>query len=353
MEQNSAMERLVHRVRGIVERGERIAPADARSLFSLHDLNFFSRLASVARERRYGRDGRFSAYETLEIGVLSSAEVGDLLACMEETTDVVIQPAGGRSFSLKEWCEGVAEHVGPKGNRKQFVRLDPVDLVPLLGDRDGMSEIIETLGGGEFCQISGAAPFGEDELWSRHASLLDFEPWIATQKMLIGLGLACDASVVYHDDTDLDRVVHQMTIVRELQDETGGFRRFLPLPYTAEGYADELHRKTPGAAMTLKMSAISRLFFDNIDHIASPIRMIAPEIAFVALSHGADTIDLGYRASDAEPRSEGGIDLTVVDPGGAGPQDPLRFVEERILESRYRPVPVDAAGRAFRLVETP
>ncbi len=55
------MDKLLHRVRGMVERGERISTADCRGLFDLHNLNEFSKLARVVRERRYGKDAFYRA----------------------------------------------------------------------------------------------------------------------------------------------------------------------------------------------------------------------------------------------------------------------------------------------------
>ena len=62
-------------------------------------------------------------------------------------------------------------------------------------------------------------------------------------------------------------------------------------------------------------------------------------------------MDAGYRASDAEPNEPLGIELAVVDSTGAEKFDFLRFVEERIIESRFHPVPVDANGERLRMVD--
>ena len=82
-----------------------------------------------------------------------------------------------------------------------------------------------------------------------------------------------------HVETAADRVEH-MTMLRELQDETGGFLTFIPLAYHPDHneLGEELGRV--GTATTgyedLRSIAIGRLYLDSIPHVKTHWPMVTP-----------------------------------------------------------------------------
>ena len=91
-----------------------------------------------------------------------------------------------------------------------------------------------------------------------------------------------------HVETIEDRIDH-LTQLRVLQDETGGFTGFIPLPYQPENNAIPVtHPPTGNDA--LRTIAISRLFLDNFDHITAYWVGLGMKLAQVALSYGADDL---------------------------------------------------------------
>ncbi len=94
--------------------------------------------------------------------------------------------------------------------------------------------------------------------------------WVRIITEAHGLGIRTTATIMYgHCETDEDRVRH-LAILRDIQDETGGFTEFVPLSF--------IHMNTPlfraGNARAgatgredLLMVAISRLFLDNFKNI--------------------------------------------------------------------------------------
>lgn len=91
-----------------------------------------------------------------------------------------------------------------------------------------------------------------------------------------------------HVETIEDRLNH-LTQLRTLQDETGGFTGFIPLPYQPENNAIPV-TQPPTGNEALRTIAISRLFLDNFDHITAYWVGLGMKLAQVALSYGADDL---------------------------------------------------------------
>jgi cyclic dehypoxanthinyl futalosine synthase len=96
-----------------------------------------------------------------------------------------------------------------------------------------------------------------------------------------------------HVETLEERVEH-MRRIRELQDETHGFRAFISWTFQRDG--NRLDDKVPEEARPtsfdyLLTQAVSRIYLDNVDHIQSSWVTQGMKIGQVALGFGAD--DLG------------------------------------------------------------
>src|ERR671936_1977855 len=85
-----------------------------------------------------------------------------------------------------------------------------------------------------------------------------------------------------------------MRRIRDLQDETGGFRAFFSWTYQDDG--NRLRKKVPPDLRPtsfdyLLTQAVSRIYLDNVPHIGSSWVTQGKKIGQVALQFGAD--DLG------------------------------------------------------------
>src|SRR5713101_6957928 len=90
-----------------------------------------------------------------------------------------------------------------------------------------------------------------------------------------------------------DRVEH-MRKIRELQDDTHGFRAFISWTFQSDGnrLADRVPRDAmPTSFDYLLTQAVSRIYLDNVDHIQSSWVTQGIKIGQVALAFGAD--DMG------------------------------------------------------------
>ncbi len=103
------------------------------------------------------------------------------------------------------------------------------------------------------------------------------------------LGIPTNATMLYgHVETYEERVDHLLKL-RTLQDETGGFQVFIPLPYWPNG--TRLGGKRTSSVDDLKTIAISRLFLDNFEHIKAYWVALGERTAEIALNFGADDLD--------------------------------------------------------------
>ena len=91
-----------------------------------------------------------------------------------------------------------------------------------------------------------------------------------------------------HVESLADRVDH-LRRLRALQDETGGFTGFVPLPYQPENNDIPVH-SPPTGFDALRTVAVSRLYLDNFYHITAYWVGLGMKLAQVALSFGADDL---------------------------------------------------------------
>lgn len=121
------------------------------------------------------------------------------------------------------------------------------------------------------------------------------QEWIEVHRTAHGLGIRTNCTMLYgHVETAEDRIAH-LSMLRDLQDETGGFLTYIPLAYHPDHneLGEEMGRV--GSATTgyedLKNIAVGRLFFDNIDHIKTHWPMVTPFMSQVVLQFGCDDLE--------------------------------------------------------------
>ena len=108
------------------------------------------------------------------------------------------------------------------------------------------------------------------------------------------LGMSTTATMMYGHVETLEERVEHMRRVRELQDETGGFRAFISWTFQDDGnrLGPLVPRETmPTSFDYLLTQAVSRIYLDNVPHIQSSWVTQGMKIGQVALGFGAD--DMG------------------------------------------------------------
>jgi aminodeoxyfutalosine synthase len=119
--------------------------------------------------------------------------------------------------------------------------------------------------------------------------------YIGVHRTAHELGIRSNCTILYgHVETVDDRVEH-LRMLRELQDETGGFLAFIPLAYHPDDnvLGERLARRGTATSGTddLRMVAVARMFLDNFRHIKSHWIMVSPHMSQVALHFGVNDIE--------------------------------------------------------------
>jgi aminodeoxyfutalosine synthase len=119
--------------------------------------------------------------------------------------------------------------------------------------------------------------------------------YIDVHRTAHSLGIRSNCTMLYgHVETIEDRVEH-LTMLRTLQDETGGFLAYIPLAYHPDD--NELGKQLgrQGQASTgfddLRNLAVGRLYLDNIAHIKSHWIMVTPFLSQVSLAFGVNDLE--------------------------------------------------------------
>ncbi|MGQ0648829.1 MAG: radical SAM protein [Gemmatimonadaceae bacterium] len=119
--------------------------------------------------------------------------------------------------------------------------------------------------------------------------------YIGVHRAAHALGIRSNTTMLYgHVETVEDRVQH-LQMLRDLQDETGGFLAFIPLAYHADD--NELGKRLgrQGIATTgfddLRNLAVGRLFLDNFRHIKTHWIMVTPFLSQASLAFGVNDLE--------------------------------------------------------------
>src|SRR5579859_4976062 len=156
----------------------------------------------------------------------------------------------------------------------------------------GASEILDELidAGLESLTGGGAEIFD----WEVRSKIVDhathWEDWSRIHRLAHSKGLRTPSTMLYgHIEEPRHRVDHVLRL-RELQDETGGFVVFIPLRFHNDNNRLS-HLPMAQPADVLKTFAVSRLLFDNIDHVKVFWVMHGLSTSQLALNYGADDMD--------------------------------------------------------------
>jgi len=298
-----------------VQTGKRLNEAEALRLFESRDLHFLSALASYVRERQNGprasyivnRYINYSNYCILSCQFCAFARKKRNGDGFELTVDEIVQKArealslgitelhivGGLHPSLPytyylEMLRAL-KALDPRLHLKCFTAIEVLHLAML--SKKPMESVLEDLKEAGLDSLTG----GGAEIFRpavRDAIARGKEPaedYLNVHRTWHRMGGRSTCTMLYgHVETLEDRVDH-MRQLRELQDETGGFCGFIPLPYQPENNAIPVTHP-PSGFDTLRTIAVSRLYLDNIPHITAYWVGMGLKLAQLALSYGADDL---------------------------------------------------------------
>jgi FO synthase subunit 2 len=145
----------------------------------------------------------------------------------------------------------------------------------------------------------------------------DTATWARVIREAHGLGLRSTATIMYGScETEADRVRH-LAVLRDIQDDTGGFTELVPLSFLHENTALYRAGLAPAGATgreDILLVAVARLFLDNFDHIQVSWGKVGTKMAELALLSGADDLG-GTMFCDDVSVDAGGEGADYLDPG--------------------------------------
>lgn len=303
-------------IRDKVHAGERLSADDGLFLFDHPDLIEIGELANIVRERKNGDFAyyninthlnptnvcvyrcKFCAFRSDLKGdkayVMSDDEILERARGAHERGATEMHIVGGLHHRKEYgWYRGIIELIHnafPEIHLKAFtaVEIDWFTRITKMSISEVLADLKEaglgSLPGG------GAEIFHEDVRGEICEHKADSTRWIDIHREAHKLGIHSTATMLYgHLEKPIHRIDHLLRL-RELQDETDGFRTFIPLAFHPENTKLTGIRK-PSGLTDLKTMAISRLMLDNFPHVKAYWIMLGIGIAQIALSFGADDLD--------------------------------------------------------------
>ncbi|MBO35491.1 MAG: aminofutalosine synthase MqnE [Verrucomicrobiales bacterium] len=298
-----------------VETGERLNEAEALAMLESRDLNALGAIASLARARKAGNRATFivnryinySNYCILSCQFCSFARKKRDGDGFELTIDEIVTKAkealklgvtelhivGGLHpslpYSYYTDMLRTLKALDPQPHLKCFTAVEILHLGRLT--RKSTGEILAELrdAGLDSLTGGGAEIFAPDIRPQIAKGKETAEEWASVHRTWHELGGRSTCTMLFgHVESLTDRIDH-LRRLRELQDETGGFTGFIPLPFQPENNPVPVEHPPSGFDI-LRTIAVSRAYLDNIDHVTAYWVGLGLPLAQVALSYGADDL---------------------------------------------------------------
>jgi aminodeoxyfutalosine synthase len=304
-------------------RGERFTPQDGATLFRTNDLLGLGAMADAANRARHGERVTFAANQhinptnvcilrktcvfcsyarlpkeegayryTLE-QVLAEAATSNSMLTREFHIVGGLDMKAGLAYYAEMFKALKAQHPHVHIKALTAVEIAHIARIEKMSVRDVLIALreagLDTMPGG------GAEVFSPGVRATIADKKLAGNEWIGVHREAHALGIRTNSTMLYgHVETIEDRI-HHLTMLRDLQDDTGGFLAYIPLAYHPDNneLGETLHRQ--GTATSgfddLKNLAVGRLYLDNFDHIKTHWVMVTPFISQTSLHFGVNDME--------------------------------------------------------------
>ncbi len=299
-----------------VESGERLTFEDGVALYETDDLNGLGLIADYARRERVGNEVYFSVNRKLNHTNVCALDC-DFCAFYENPGD---EDAEERT------PEGMAQEVAEYADLISSVHIvggqHPAWQIGYFEDlfsaikREAPGVHIKALTASEIAWIAKLSELEVEEVLRRLKDAgLDSMPgggaeifaeevreeicpkkdtaerWLEVHRTAHELGVNTNATMLYGHVENAEHRVDHLLRLRELQDETDGFRCFVPLSYQMENneLGDRVEHGATGR-LDLKTIAAARLLLDNFRGIRAYRMVIGEKLCQVGLDYGANDV---------------------------------------------------------------
>ncbi len=113
--------------------------------------------------------------------------------------------------------------------------------------------------------------------------------WLRAMATAARCGLPGSTNIVWGSEENDEEIIEHLRHIRNLQDEAGGVLSFVPWTFQAQTKKFRI-RKVPSHEY-LRMVALARIYFDNIEHIEVSIMVAGKQLGELALFFGGDDIN--------------------------------------------------------------
>ena len=306
-----------------VESGERLTAADGVQLFRSPDLIGVGAMADASNRARYGDRITFAANQHINptnVCILRKTcvfcsyarlpkEDGAYRYTLEQTLAEAAHARNGltREFHIVGGLDMQAgleyyttmfralkkEHPQVHIKALTAVEIAHIARIDKMSVRDVLIALreagLDTMPGG------GAEVFSPGVRATIADKKLSGEEYVRVHREAHALGIRSNCTMLYgHVETVEDRIAH-LSMLRDLQDETGGYLAYIPLAYHPDNneLGETLHMQ--GTATSgfddLRNVAVGRLFLDNVPHIKTHWIMVTPALSQTALHFGVNDLE--------------------------------------------------------------
>jgi aminodeoxyfutalosine synthase len=298
-----------------VAAGGRVSEEEALRLFESRDINAVGAIADLARRHKCGNRAsylvnayiNYSNYCILSCQFCAFARKKRDADGFELSTEEIVEKAraalkigvtelhivGGLHPSLPfGYYTGMLRALRAVDPRLQLKCFTAIEILHLawLAKKSPCQTLIELKQAGLDSLTGGGAEIFRKEVRSEIARGKESaEEYLDVHRAWHGMGGRSTCTMLFgHLESPEDRVDH-LRLLRGLQDETGGFTGFVPLPYQPGN--NRLPVTSPPTGLdALRVIAVSRIYLDNFDHITAYWVGMGLKLAQVALSYGADDL---------------------------------------------------------------
>ncbi len=117
------------------------------------------------------------------------------------------------------------------------------------------------------------------------------EEWIEVHRVAHSLGMRTTATMMFGCGETIEQRMNHLDVVRQLQEETGGFTAFIPWTFQPENTAlGKVVRQEATAVEYLKTLAISRIYLENIPNLQSSWVTQGLKTCQIGLRFGANDV---------------------------------------------------------------
>ncbi len=145
---------------------------------------------------------------------------------------------------------------------------------------------------------------------------VDTQTWERIIREAHDMGIRSTATIMFgHIESVRDRARH-LEIIRNIQDDTGGFTEFVPLSYihyNSPLYLNGIARAGATGSEDLLMTAVSRLYLDNFDNIQASWVKTGTKMAQISLLAGANDLS-GTMYEESISKTAGAMNTDYLDP---------------------------------------